>query len=208
MTYPCDSCRSWRPGLLADHQIRHLANEHGMIRPYEAMARRTNDAGEKVLSFGQGSFGYDVRVLPKWKVFTPRGKNVVLDPKNMDPAAFVDADGPSVDIPPNGFVLAVSVEEFDMPSDVTSIVFTKSSYARAGIAMQLTPLEAGWRGFVTVEIGNTTPHWSRVYANEGIAQVLFLKGSAPCDKTYANKNENGAAGKYQDQKAEITLPRL
>ncbi len=120
----------------------------------------------------------------------------------------MDAQGPSVDIPPNGFVLAVSIEEFRVPDDVTCIVFTKSSYARAGIAMQLTPLEAGWKGFVTVEIGNTTPHWSRVYANEGIAQVLFMKGSAPCWATYANKNEGGMAGKYQNQAAEIVLPRL
>ncbi len=207
MTYPCSVCTTWRPGLLADVQIRHLAEVHGMIRPFEPKARRKNNRGDPCLSFGCGSFGYDARVQPKWKVFTPRGRNVVLDPKNIDPLAFEDVQGLSVDIPPNGFVLAVSIEEMHIPDDVMATVYTKSSYARAGISMQLTPLEPGWRGFVTVEIGNTTPHWSRVYAEEGLMQILFQKGSMPCERTYANKND-GQASKYQNQGPEIVLPRM
>lgn len=199
---------SWLPGVLCDEQIRHLAEKHGMIDPFVPKAVRTNEKGERVLSYGLGSMGYDFRVRPSWKVFTPTGRNVVVDPKKVEDAAFLNVEGDSVDIPPNGFVLASSVERFVIPDDVICIVFTKSSYARCGIAMQMTPLEPGWTGHVTVEIGNTTPHPARVYANEGIGQVLFLKGSAPCKKTYANKNEGGEAGKYQDQPASIVLPRM
>jgi dCTP deaminase len=199
---------SWPSGPLADVQIAWLAENRKMIDPFVDHAVRVNEKGDRVLSYGLGSMGYDFRVRPKWKVFTPTGRNVIVDPKNMQDAAFVNVDNDSVDIPPNGFVLAASIERFEIPPDVICSVYTKSSYARCGISMQMTPLEPGWTGYVTVEIGNTTPHAARVYANEGIGQVLFFKGSVPCLHTYANKNEAGAAGKYQDQAAEITLPRL
>lgn len=209
MSYPCYVCTDWKPGVLADVQIKHLAEAHGMVEPFVDHAVRTNDKGDRVLSYGLGSLGLDFRVQDKWKVFAPRGLNVVLDPKKVDDMAFVEVSGRGfVDIPPNGFTLAVSVERFVIPSDVICIVFTKSSYARAGITMQLTPLEPSWTGYVTVEIGNTTPHSARVYANEGVGQILFLKGSMPCLKTYANKNEGGSGGKYMDQPSEIVLPRL
>lgn len=198
----------WLPGLLSDRQIKHLAEKHGMITPFEPKAVRKLANGTSVLSFGLGSYGYDFRVQPKWKVFTPTGGAHIIDPKNMDMTAFVEREGESIVIPANGFVLASSVERFVIPDDVMCIVFTKSTYARCGIAMQLTPLEAGWTGYVTVEIGNTTPHQSRVYANEGMGQVLFIKGSEPCLKSYANKNEGGAAGKYQDQPNAVVFPKL
>lgn len=209
MNYPCDVCRVWLPGLLADHQIRHLAQDHGMISPFEPRAVRTNAKGERILSRGCGSYGYDFSVFDEWHVFAPTGRNVVVDPKNMDMNAFVTVRGDgSVVIPPNGFVLARTIERFVIPSDVLGTVTTKSSLARCGINMQCTPLESSWEGYLTVEVGNTTPHGARVYAEEGIGQVLFFKGSAPCDRTYANKNEGGTAGKYQSQPAEIVLPRL
>jgi len=200
---------TWLPGVLSDEQIRWLAVNRNMIHPFVDHAVRTSETGERILSYGLGSYGYDFRVDDDWKVFTPTGRNHVVDPKKMDMNAFVSVKGEgSVVIPANGFVLARSVERFVIPDDVICIVFTKSSYARCGIAMQLTPLEPGWTGYVTVEIGNTTPHQARVYANEGVGQILFLKGSIPCNKTYANKNEGGAAGKYQEQPAQIVLPRL
>jgi dCTP deaminase len=199
---------SWLPGVLCDEQIRWLAENRQMIDPFVPRAVRQNDKGERVLSYGLGSMGYDFRVRPEWKVFTPTGRNVLVDPKKIEDAAFVHVEREHVDIPPNGFVLASSIERFVIPDDVICIDFTKSSYARCGVAMQMTPLEPGWTGYVTVEIGNTTPHPARVYANEGIGQVLFLKGSAPCAKTYANKNKDGEAGKYQDQPASIVLPRM
>ena len=201
--------KSWLPGVLCDEQIRWLAQNRGMIDPFVDRAVRVNEKGERILSYGLGSYGYDFRVADEWNVFAPTGRNVVVDPKKMDEHAFVTVKGEgSVVIPPNGFVLARSIERFVIPSDVICIVFTKSSYARAGVTMQLTPLEPCWKGYVTVEISNTTPHGARVYADEGVGQILFFKGSAPCEKTYANKNEGGAAGKYQDQPSEIVLPRL
>lgn len=197
---------TWNSGLLCDEQIELLARE-GMIDPFVDHAVREVD-GRKVLSFGLGSAGYDFRVRPTWKVFTPTGRNVVVDPKRMDDSAFVTVEQDYVDIPPNGFVLAASIERFVIPVDVMCQVHTKSTLARCGFDMQMTPLEPGWTGYVTVEIGNSTPHSARVYANEGIGQVIFHKLSRPCRRHYGNKNDGGEAGKYQDQPPEIVLPRL
>ena len=134
---------SWPPGVLCDRQIRWLAENRKMIDPFVSKAVRTNEKGERVLSFGIGSAGYDFRVRPTWKVFTPTGRNVVVDPKKMDDAAFITVENDYVEIPPNGFVLASSIERFEIPPDVICAVFTKSSYARCGTAMQNDPPRAG-----------------------------------------------------------------
>lgn len=162
--------------------------------------------GEKIISYGCSSYGYDCRVADDFKVFTPTHSTVV-DPKNLDERVFVDV---SADvrkqgyclIPPNSFALCRSVEKFKIPRDVLCIVLGKSSYARCGIVVNVTPLEPEWEGYVTIEISNTTPLPAKIYANEGIAQVLFFQTDEVCGTSYGDKN-----GKYQGQGAEIVLPR-
>lgn len=226
----------WGAGVLSDEQIRHLALDHGMIEPFEPEPVREvkpqpqpdglgiramtepgrveyydpskHNRPRKVISYGLTSYGYDMRVCDEWRVFTPTGRNIVVDPKDMDPRSFVEVKGEgSVVIPPNSFVLARSVERFNMPPDVVALVVGKSTYARCGIVVNCTPLEPGWCGFLTVEISNTTPLPARIHGNEGIAQVMFFKGSRPCKLNYANKNK-GQPGKYQDQPPEIIAPRM
>ena len=152
-----------------------------------------------VISYGLSSYGYDVRVGRKFKVFT-NVYGTLIDPKNFDPSAFVDIEGDSCVILPNSFALAETVETFEIPRDVLATCLGKSTYARCGIIVNVTPLEPEWRGKITIEISNTTPLPAKIYANEGIAQILFFRAEAVCKTSYADKK-----GKYQDQKG-LTLP--
>jgi dCTP deaminase len=183
--------------ILPDHQIRTLADDHGMIQPFIDTQQR-----EDVISYGLSSFGYDMRIASEFRVFTPNIYNSVVDPKDIDERAMVEYEvDDHILIPPNSYVLGRSVEYFKMPPDVLGIVLGKSTYARSGIIVNVTPLEPGWEGYVTIEVGNGTPLPAKVYANEGIAQVIFLQGEAPT-VSYADKQ-----GKYQKQTG-ITLPKL
>jgi dCTP deaminase len=182
--------------IKADRWIRKMALEHGMIEPFVERSVR-----EGVISYGLTSYGYDLRVANEFKVFT-NVWNVVVDPKHFDPRSFVDIKADHIDIPPNSFALARSVERFRIPRTVSCIVIGKSTYARAGIIINITPLEPEWEGYVTIEISNTTPLPARIYANEGIGQVLFLESDEECETSYADKK-----GKYQGQRG-IVLPRI
>jgi len=184
------------PSIKADRWIKRMALEHGMIEPFEDRQIR-----EGVVSYGLSSYGYDIRVADEFKVFTNINSTVV-DPKNFDARSFVDIKADICIIPPNSFALAKTVEYFRIPRDVLTVCVGKSTYARCGLIVNVTPFEPEWEGFVTLEISNTTPLPARVYANEGIAQVLFFQGDEPCDVSYADKK-----GKYQKQQG-LTLPRL
>jgi len=184
------------PGLLPDHAIRHLAKTAGMIDPFEERQKR-----DGVISYGLSSYGYDARMAPEFKIFT-NVDNALVDPKNFSTQSFVDRNADICVIPPNSFALARTTEYFRIPDDVLVICLGKSTYARCGLIVNVTPLEPGWEGHVTLEISNTTPLPARVYANEGIAQFLFFKGSSACEVTYASR-----AGKYMGQKG-VTLPKL
>ncbi|WP_208426954.1 MULTISPECIES: dCTP deaminase [Salinibacter] len=183
--------------ILPDHRIRTLATEHNMIDPFVDEQVR-----EDVVSYGLSSFGYDMRVAGEFRVFTPNVHNSVVDPKRIDERALVEHEAEDhILIPPNSYVLGRSIEYFRMPSDTLGLVLGKSTYARSGIIVNVTPLEPGWEGHVTIEIGNGTPLPAKVYAEEGIAQVVFLRGETP-EVSYEEKQ-----GKYQNQQG-ITLPRL
>lgn len=184
------------PGILADHQIRDLSLNHGMIEPF---VEKQNHAG--VISYGLSSYGYDSRCSNEFKIFT-NVDSAVVDPKNFSDKSFVDRETDVCIIPPNSFVLTRSVEYFRIPKDVLVICLGKSTYARCGLIVNVTPLEPGWEGHVTLEISNTTPLPAKVYANEGVAQFLFFKGSAECEVSYADR-----AGKYMGQRG-VTLPRM
>ena len=173
-----------------------MALEHKMIEPFEDRQVR-----EGVVSYGLSSYGYDIRVANEFKVFTNINSTVV-DPKNFDARSFVDVKTDICIIPPNSFALAKTVEYFRIPRDVLTVCVGKSTYARCGLIVNVTPFEPEWEGFVTLEISNTTPLPARVYANEGIAQVLFFQSDEPCEISYADKK-----GKYQKQQG-LTLPRL
>ena len=177
-------------GVLPDWQIRRDVK----IEPFAEGSSRPG-----TISYGVSSYGYDVRVGRKFKVFT-NARCAVVDPKNFDPNSFVDIEGDFCVIPPNSFALAETVETFEIPRDVLAICLGKSTYARCGLIVIVTPLEPEWRGKVTIEISNTTPLPAKIYANEGIAQILFLRTEAVCQTSYADKK-----GKYQDQKG-LTLP--
>ena len=179
-----------------DHWIRKMCKEHGMIEPYEEKQVR-----EGVISYGLSSYGYDIRVADEFKVFTNINSTVV-DPKNFDARSFVDVKADVCIIPPNSFALAKTVEYFRIPRDVLTVCVGKSTYARCGLIVNVTPFEPEWEGFVTLEISNTTPLPAKVYANEGISQVLFFESDEECEVSYADK-----AGKYQKQQG-LTLPRL
>lgn len=180
-----------------DRWIRQMSLDHEMIVPFEE-----SFIGHGVISYGLSSYGYDLRIGSKFKVFTNVYGSVV-DPKNLDPRAFVDIESNSyIDIPPNSFALAFSVEYFKIPCNVACIVLGKSTYARCGIIANFTPLEPGWEGHVTIELSNSTPLPARIYAHEGIAQVLFFESDEKCEQSYADKR-----GKYQGQRG-ITLPRV
>ena len=173
-----------------------MALEHGMIEPFVDAQQR-----EGVVSYGLSSYGYDIRVADEFKVFTNINSTVV-DPKNFDNRSFVDVKADVCIIPPNSFALAKTVEYFRIPRDVLTVCVGKSTYARCGLIVNVTPFEPEWEGFVTLEISNTTPLPARVYANEGIAQVLFFQSDETCEVSYADKK-----GKYQRQQG-LTLPRL
>src|SRR5215471_18385998 len=177
-------------GVLADWQILREIK----IEPFAESAVRPG-----VISFGVTSYGYDVRVGRHFKVFT-NARCAVVDPKNFDPASFVDIEGAFCLIPPNSFALAETIETFEIPRDVLAICVGKSTYARCGIIVNVTPLEPEWRGKITLEISNTTPLPAKIYADEGIAQIVFLRAESSCRVSYADKK-----GKYQDQKG-LTLP--
>lgn len=183
--------------ILPDHKIRALATDHEMIDPFV-----DGQVRDDVVSYGLSSFGYDMRIATEFRVFTPNIHNSVVDPKRVDERAMVEYETDDhILIPPNSYVLGRSVEYFKMSADVLAIVLGKSTYARSGIIVNVTPLEPGWEGHVTIEISNATPLPAKVYANEGIAQVLFLQGDQP-EVSYADKQ-----GKYQHQRG-ITLPRM
>lgn len=185
-------------GLKPDFWIRKMALEHTMIEPFTDGQVRSG-----VISYGLSSYGYDIRVADEFKVFTSgMGDLSIVDPKNLATEAMVDFRGPVCIIPPNSFALARSLEYIRMPRDVLGAVLGKSTYARCGIVTNFTPLEPGWHGYITIEISNTTPLPAKIYANEGIAQVLFFEGDAPCEVSYADKQ-----GKYQGQRG-VVLPRL
>ncbi len=177
-------------GLLPDWQIKRDVK----IEPFADEQCRPG-----VISYGLSSYGYDVRVGRKFKVFT-NVYGALVDPKNFATNAFVDIEGDYCIIPPNSFALAETVETFEIPRDVLATCLGKSTYARCGIIVNVTPLEPEWRGKITIEISNTTPLPAKIYANEGIAQILFFKAEAVCEKSYSDKK-----GKYQDQKG-LTLP--
>lgn len=178
-----------------DVWIREMARK-GMIEPFNESQKR-----EGVISYGVSSYGYDMRVGDRFKIFTEINATVV-DPKNFDANSFIDYQGDVCIIPPNSFALASSVEYFRIPRDVLVICLGKSTYARCGLVVNVTPLEPEWEGHVTIEISNTTPLPARIYANEGIAQLLFIQAAEICEVSYKDK-----AGKYQAQQG-ITLPRL
>lgn len=178
-----------------DRWIREMAQK-GMISPFEESQVR-----QDVISYGVSSYGYDVRVGDEYKIFT-NINNVIVDPKNFDPKSFIDYKGEYCIIPPNSFALAKTVEYFKIPRNILTICLGKSSYARCGIIVNVTPFEPCWEGIVTIEISNTTPLPAKIYSNEGIAQVLFFEADEECETSYADKK-----GKYQSQEG-ITLPRL
>jgi len=182
--------------VMPDHWIRRMAIEHAMIEPYVDGQKR-----DGVISYGLSSYGYDARVADEFRVFT-NVDSAVVDPKNFNPDSFVTRSGPSCTIPPNSFALAHTVEYFRIPRDVLVICLGKSTYARCGIIVNVTPLEPEWEGQVTIEISNTTPLPARIYAHEGICQFLFLQGASQPETSYADK-----AGKYMRQRG-VALPRM
>jgi len=184
--------------LQSDGWIKQMANKHKMIEPFEEKQVKVVN-GKRVISYGLSSYGYDLRVGPKFKLFTNIYTSLV-DPKNFQEDSFVDIEGDYCIIPPNSFALAMSVEYFRIPRDVLTLCIGKSTYARCGIIVNVTPFEPEWEGFVTLEISNTTPLPAKIYANEGLAQVLFYKGATVCETSYADRQ-----GKYMRQLA-ITTP--
>ncbi len=182
--------------VMSDRWIRQMAQDHAMIEPFVETQKR-----DGVISYGLSSYGYDARCADAFKVFT-NVDSAIVDPKNFAGDSFVDRKGPVCTIPPNSFALTHTVEYFRIPRDVLVICLGKSTYARCGIIVNVTPLEPEWEGQVTIEISNTTPLPARIYAFEGICQFLFLRGDQPCETSYADK-----AGKYMHQRG-VALPRL
>jgi len=179
-----------------DHWIRRMAREHGMIEPFEdAQVRRGT------ISYGVSSYGYDMRVAREFKIFT-NVNNAIVDPKQFDEKSFVPFEGDVCIVPPNSFALARTVEYFRIPRSVITLCVGKSTYARCGIITNVTPFEPEWEGYVTLEISNTTPLPAKIYANEGIAQVIFFESDEECEVSYADRK-----GKYQGQVG-VTTPRL
>jgi len=184
--------------IKSDHWIRKMAAEHGMISPFEPRQVRQNDKG-KIISYGTSSYGYDIRCSNEFKVFT-NINSAVVDPKQFTPQSFVDVNADVCIIPPNSFALARSVEYFKIPRKVLVVCLGKSTYARCGIIVNVTPLEPEWEGHITLEFSNTTPLPAKIYANEGVAQLLFLESDEICETSYKDRS-----GKYQGQRG-VTLP--
>jgi dCTP deaminase len=174
--------------LKNDRWIREMA-EKGMITPFNR-----EQVAHGMISYGVSSYGYDMRIADEFKIFKAE-TNILVDPKNFSMESFIDFKGDVCTVPPNSFVLGRSVEYFRIPREVLVICLGKSTYARCGIVINVTPLEPEWEGYVTIEISNTAPLPAKIYANEGIAQILFIEGSEICERSYADK-----AGKYQAQK--------
>lgn len=183
-------------GIMPDHWIRKMSQECAMIEPFTEKLQRNG-----VISYGLSSYGYDARVSDEFKIFT-NVDSAVVDPKSFSSNSFVDRQTPVCTIPPNSFVLAHTVEYFRIPRDVLVICLGKSTYARCGIIVNVTPLEPEWEGHVTLEFSNTTPLPAKIYANEGACQFIFLKADSLCEISYGDR-----AGKYQGQRG-VTLPRL
>jgi dCTP deaminase len=179
-----------------DRWIRRMVQEQQMIDPFAESQKR-----DGVISYGLSSYGYDLRVADEYKIFT-NVNNSIVDPKNFDERSFVEVKGPVCIVPPNSFALARSVEYFRIPRTVLTICLGKSTYARCGIIVNVTPLEPEWEGFVTLEISNTTPLPARVYSNEGLCQIVFFESAEVCETSYKDKK-----GKYQAQQG-IVLPRI
>ncbi|HXW98058.1 MAG TPA: dCTP deaminase [Gemmatimonadales bacterium] len=190
--------------IKSDRWIRRMAAEAGMIDPFtEGQIRQVDSSGRRVISYGVSSYGYDMRVAPEFKIFT-NALSAIVDPKQFDSKSFVEFEGEVCIVPPNSFALARSVEYFRIPRNVLTICVGKSTYARCGIITNVTPFEPEWEGHVTLEISNTTPLPAKIYANEGICQVLFFEADEDdvCETSYKDKE-----GKYQRQTG-VTLPRL
>src|SRR6056300_407843 len=184
--------------IMSDNWINEMAAK-GMISPFEPNQVRTNEHG-KIVSYGTSSYGYDVRCANEFKVFT-NIHSAVVDPKAFDPNSFVSIEADSCIIPPNSFALARTVEYFDIPRDILTICLGKSTYARCGIIVNVTPLEPEWEGHVTLEFSNTTNLPAKIYANEGVAQMLFFESDEDCEVSYKDRG-----GKYQGQTG-VTLPK-
>lgn len=182
--------------IKSDRWIRRMAQEQGLISPFEEKQVR-----EGIVSYGLSSYGYDLRVADEFKVFT-NVHSTVVDPKNFDSSSFVDVKGDCI-VPPNSFALARTVEYLKIPRNVLTVCLGKSTYARCGIIVNVTPFEPEWEGYATLEISNTTPLPAKVYANEGLCQVLFFESDEDCETSYKDKG-----GKYMEQPAQIVLPRL
>jgi dCTP deaminase len=185
--------------IKSDKWIRRMAREHGLIDPFEPGQVRDSPAG-RVISYGTSSYGYDVRCAPEFKIFTNINSTIV-DPKQFDEKSFVDLSADVCIIPPNSFALSRTVEYFRIPRNVLVVCLGKSSYARCGIICNVTPLEPEWEGHVTLEFSNTTPLPAKIYANEGVAQMLFFESDEVCETSYADRG-----GKYQGQRG-VTLPK-
>ena len=186
--------------IKSDKWIRRMALEHAMIEPFEpGQVKEAN--GKRIVSYGTSSYGYDIRCSEEFKIFTNINSTIV-DPKEFDAKSFVDFRGPVCIIPPNSFALARTIEFFRIPRNVLTICLGKSTYARCGIIVNVTPLEPEWEGHVTLEFSNTTPLPAKIYANEGVAQVIFIESDEVCETSYRDRG-----GKYQGQKG-VTLPRI
>ena len=188
-------------GIHSDQWIRQMAKEHDMIEPFADGQVRAAEDGQRVISYGVSSYGYDLRVTNEFKVFT-NVFNSIVDPKGFAEDSFVNVTADECIVPPNSFALARSVEYFRIPRNVLTVCLGKSTYARCGIIVNVTPFEPEWEGHVTLEISNTTPLPAKIYANEGLAQVLFFEAEEICETSYADRG-----GKYQGQTG-ITIPRM
>jgi len=185
--------------IKSDRWIRQMAQEQGLIEPFEpGQVREVN--GERIVSYGTSSYGYDVRCADEFKIFT-NIESTFVDPKSFDKSSFVDKQSDVCVIPPNSFALARTIEYFRIPRNVLTICLGKSTYARCGIIVNVTPLEPEWEGHVTLEFSNTTPLPAKIYANEGVAQMLFFESDEVCETSYKDRG-----GKYQGQKG-VTLPK-
>ena len=188
--------------IKSDRWIRRMARERGMIEPFvDAQVRQVDAQGRRAISYGLSSYGYDMRVAPEFKIFT-NVLSAIVDPKEFDQRSFVPFEGDVCIVPPNSFALARSVEYVRIPREVLTICVGKSTYARCGIITNVTPFEPEWEGFVTLEISNTTPLPAKIYANEGIAQVIFFESDEVCETSYKDRG-----GKYQGQQG-VTLPKI
>ena len=185
--------------IKSDSWIRRMADENKMIEPFEA-EQISSMEGNRIISYGTSSYGYDIRCSDEFKIFT-NINSAVVDPKNFDESSFVDYRGQVCIIPPNSFALARTIEYFRIPRNVLTICLGKSTYARCGIIVNVTPFEPEWEGYVTLEFSNTTPLPAKIYANEGVAQVIFFEANEPCEVSYKDRR-----GKYQGQTG-VTLPK-